>query len=155
MEMVSQLLGALGRGVGLFVREVGEMGLLAQRTGRQIPRMRTEPVAIQMIRFGIRAIPIVALVTLPIWGLLSIDAWAQPQLVYLAPSGYDCPSEDDVRLALVRRVEPLPGGRDERIVAVRVEHIAEVNPETTEESNEPFILEITLEGPDAAPDRPA
>lgn len=62
MDMVSQLLGALGRGVGVFVREVGEMGLLVQRTGVQLSRMRAEPVAIQMIRFGIRAIPIVALV---------------------------------------------------------------------------------------------
>jgi phospholipid/cholesterol/gamma-HCH transport system permease protein len=73
MEAVSRLLGALGRNARVFLTEVGQMGLLARRTLVQLPRMRAEPVALQMIRFGLRAIPIVALVNLFVGMIVAVS----------------------------------------------------------------------------------
>ncbi|MBI3828932.1 MAG: ABC transporter permease [Planctomycetes bacterium] len=73
MVFVSQLLGSLGRLAMFLIEEVGEMGLLAQRTAGQLFRMRPDSVAVQMIRFGIRAIPIVALVNLFVGMIVAVS----------------------------------------------------------------------------------
>ena len=62
MGILLRTFGALGRNAIVLVEEVGHMGILVKKTTWSLPRMRSEPIAIQMIRFGIRAIPIVALV---------------------------------------------------------------------------------------------
>lgn len=73
MDTVFRFLGALGRTSALWAEEFGAMGLLVQKTVRYLPRMRPEPVAIQMIRFGIRAIPIVALVNLFVGMIVAVS----------------------------------------------------------------------------------
>lgn len=73
MAFVSRFLGTLGRNATTFVEEVGQMGLLANRTILQTTRMRVEPVAIQMIRFGLRAIPIVCLVNLFVGMIVAVS----------------------------------------------------------------------------------
>ena len=55
MDVVARLLGALGRKGAIWAEELGQMGFLVQRTLKFIPRIRPEPTAVQMIRFGIRA----------------------------------------------------------------------------------------------------
>lgn len=62
MGFVSRFFGVLGRAGIIWADEFGQMGRLAQRTLFVLPRLRPEPVAIQMLRFGVRAIPIVCLV---------------------------------------------------------------------------------------------
>lgn len=73
MSLVSQLLGALGHLGSMLIEEVGQMGLLAQRTALQATRMRPDSVAVQMIRFGIRAIPIVVLVNLFVGMIVAVS----------------------------------------------------------------------------------
>src|SRR5437764_14884481 len=73
MDFVVRFLGALGRSGALWAEDFGEMGLLVQRTIKALTRMRPEPVAVQMIRFGIRAIPIVCLVNLFIGMILAVS----------------------------------------------------------------------------------
>jgi phospholipid/cholesterol/gamma-HCH transport system permease protein len=73
MEALSRLLGSLGRHAHVLLEELGEMGLLANRTALQTTRMRVEPVATQMIRFGLRAIPIVALVNLFVGMIVAVS----------------------------------------------------------------------------------
>lgn len=73
MEMVMRFLGVLGRKGAVWAEEFGQMGYLVQKTMRVLPRMRPEPVAVQMIRFGIRAIPIVALVNLFVGMILAVS----------------------------------------------------------------------------------
>jgi len=73
MVFVSRLLGSLGRTVVVFVEEVGQTGLLARKTTGQVLRMKPEPVAVQMIRFGIRAIPIVSLVNLFVGMIVAVS----------------------------------------------------------------------------------
>jgi len=73
MQVVSRLLGALGHSASKLVEEIGHLGLLANRTVVTLPRMRAEPVAIQMIRFGIRAIPIVGLVNLFVGRIVAVS----------------------------------------------------------------------------------
>jgi len=68
-----RFLGVLGRKGAVWAEEFGQMGYLVQRTMRVLPRMRPEPVAVQMIRFGIRAIPIVALVNLFVGMILAVS----------------------------------------------------------------------------------
>ncbi|GMV81432.1 MAG: ABC transporter permease [Planctomycetota bacterium] len=73
MQAVARMLGALGSGALALIEEVGHMGLLANRTAVSLPHMRAEPVALQMIRFGIRAIPIVALVNLFVGMIVAVS----------------------------------------------------------------------------------
>lgn len=73
MDSVFRFLGALGRRGTLWAEEFGSMGLLIQKTIKFLPRMRPEPVAVQMIRFGIRAIPIVALVNLFVGMIVAVS----------------------------------------------------------------------------------
>ena len=73
MVIVSHILGALGHVGTVLVEEVGQMGLLAQRTAAQVMRLRPESVAVQMIRFGIRAIPIVGLVNLFVGMIVAVS----------------------------------------------------------------------------------
>ncbi|MCZ7645113.1 MAG: ABC transporter permease [Planctomycetota bacterium] len=73
MALVGRVLGAMGSRVLTLVEEVGHMGVLANRTILAVPHMRAEPVAIQMIRFGIRAIPIVALVNLFVGMIVAVS----------------------------------------------------------------------------------
>lgn len=73
MESISRLLGALGHGAYVILEEVGQMGRLVNRTAVQVPRMKPEPVAVQMIRFGLRAIPIVALVNLFVGMIVAVS----------------------------------------------------------------------------------
>jgi hypothetical protein len=65
------------------------------------------------------------------------SALAQPALEYHAPEG--CPAADEVARSLEARVEPLPGGVDDRIVAMEVGH----DPAAAE----PYRLTISLQGP--------
>ena len=73
MQFVTRFFGGIGGFSLRFVREVGEMGFLAQRTAVQVPRMRVEPVAIQMVRFGLRAVPIVCLVNLFVGMIVAVS----------------------------------------------------------------------------------
>jgi phospholipid/cholesterol/gamma-HCH transport system permease protein len=73
MDSVTRFLGALGRKGILWAEEFGQMGLLVQRTAKTLNKMRTEPVAVQMIRFGIRAIPIVSLVNLFVGMIVAVS----------------------------------------------------------------------------------
>lgn len=73
MEFVVRFLGALGRTGAHWAEEFGQMGILIQNTVRTVPRMRPEPVAVQMIRFGIRAIPIVSLINLFVGMILAVS----------------------------------------------------------------------------------
>ena len=73
MALVQRFLGALGRKGAGWAEELGQMGFLVQKTIKVLPRMRPEPVAVQMIRFGIRAIPIVVLVNLFVGMIVAIS----------------------------------------------------------------------------------
>jgi phospholipid/cholesterol/gamma-HCH transport system permease protein len=73
MDFVIRFLGALGRKGAVWAEEFGQMGLLVQKTAKAVPRMHTEPVAVQMIRFGIRAIPIVSLVNLFVGMIVAVS----------------------------------------------------------------------------------
>src|SRR4051794_40464489 len=73
MEFVFKFLGAMGRTGAGWCEEFGQMGLLVRRTVKYLPQTRPEPVAIQMIRFGIRAIPIVGLVNLFVGMILAVS----------------------------------------------------------------------------------
>jgi phospholipid/cholesterol/gamma-HCH transport system permease protein len=70
---VFRFLGALGRLGSHWAEEFGQMGMLVRRTLQFLPRTRPEPVAVQMIRFGIRAIPIVALVNLFVGMIVAVS----------------------------------------------------------------------------------
>jgi len=73
MSIVVRFLGSMGQRVVTLVEEVGQMGLLFNRTALQVPRLKPEPVAVQMIRFGVRAIPIVVLVNLFIGMIVTVS----------------------------------------------------------------------------------
>ncbi len=73
MDFVVRFLGALGRTGANWAEEFGQMGILVQNTVKTVPRMRPEPVAVQMIRFGIRAIPIVSLINLFVGMILAVS----------------------------------------------------------------------------------
>src|SRR5436190_29756 len=73
MQYVVRFLGTLGRYGMLWAEELGQMSFLVRRTARSLPRMRAEPVAVQMVRFGIRAIPIVGLVNLFVGMIVAIS----------------------------------------------------------------------------------
>lgn len=73
MNAVVRLLGSVGRAGKTWAEEVGHMGFLVQRTLFSLPRLRSEPVAIQMIRFGIRAVPIVILVNFFVGMILAVS----------------------------------------------------------------------------------
>ncbi|MCY3023683.1 MAG: ABC transporter permease [Planctomycetota bacterium] len=73
MDVLLRFLGAIGHFGSVWAEEFGQMGLLVQRTMKSLPRMRPEPVAVQMIRFGIRAIPIVSLVNLFVGMIVAVS----------------------------------------------------------------------------------
>jgi len=73
MDFVIRFLGVLGRKGAIWAEEVGQMSFLIKRTVKAVPRMRPEPVAVQMIRFGIRAIPIVALVNMFVGMIVAVS----------------------------------------------------------------------------------
>jgi len=73
LEIVKGFLGTLGRKGAVWAEEFGQMGFLVQKTLKLLPRMRPEPVAVQMIRFGIRAIPIIALVNLFVGMIVAVS----------------------------------------------------------------------------------
>jgi phospholipid/cholesterol/gamma-HCH transport system permease protein len=73
MQVVSRFLGAIGRRSATWAEELGHMSTLVRKTVLFLPRMRAEPVAVQMIRFGIRAIPIVALVNLFVGMIVAVS----------------------------------------------------------------------------------
>lgn len=73
MDFVLRLLGAIGRIGAIWVEEFGQMGMLMQKTAKFLPRLRAEPVALQMIRFGIGAIPIVGLVNLCVGMIVAVS----------------------------------------------------------------------------------
>jgi phospholipid/cholesterol/gamma-HCH transport system permease protein len=105
MDFVVRFLGALGRSGAGWAEEFGQMGLLVQRTARYVPRMRTEPVAVQMIRFGIRAIPIVALVNLFVGMILAVSM-SELLISYNAVSQ----TAKIVAVAMTRELGPLMTG---------------------------------------------
>jgi phospholipid/cholesterol/gamma-HCH transport system permease protein len=72
-EAVFRFLGAVGRTGAHWADEFGQMGRLVQKTARTLPRLHTEPVAVQMIRFGVRAIPIVSLVNLFVGMIVAVS----------------------------------------------------------------------------------
>jgi phospholipid/cholesterol/gamma-HCH transport system permease protein len=73
MDAVKGLLGALGRKGATWADEVGQMGQLVRKTFGFVPKIRPEPVAVQMIRFGIRAIPIVGMVNLFVGMIVAVS----------------------------------------------------------------------------------
>jgi phospholipid/cholesterol/gamma-HCH transport system permease protein len=73
MGIVGRFFGLLGRAGILWADELGQMGRLVQRTLFSLPRMRPEPVAIQMLRFGVRAIPIICLVNLFVGMIVAVS----------------------------------------------------------------------------------
>lgn len=73
MDAVFRFLGAIGRSGATWAEELGLMGLLVQKTVRVLPRLRPEPTAVQMIRFGVRAIPIVCLVNLFVGMIVAVS----------------------------------------------------------------------------------
>jgi phospholipid/cholesterol/gamma-HCH transport system permease protein len=81
------------------------MGFLVQKTMKFLPRMRPEPVAVQMIRFGIRAIPIVALVNLFV-GMIVAVSMAEMLMSFNAVSR----TAQIVSVAVTRELGPLMTG---------------------------------------------
>lgn len=73
MDFLIRLLGSLGHRGAIYAEELGQMGFLVQRAFKMVPRLHPEPVAIQMIRFGIRAIPIVGLVNLFVGMIVAVS----------------------------------------------------------------------------------
>jgi phospholipid/cholesterol/gamma-HCH transport system permease protein len=73
MDFVLRFLGVVGRSGATWAEEFGQMGLLVQKTAKALPRMRPESVAVQMIRFGIRAIPIIGLVNLFVGMIIAVS----------------------------------------------------------------------------------
>jgi len=73
MDLVLRFLGAVGRTGATWAEELGLMGILVQKTVRVLPRLRSEPTAVQMIRFGVRAIPIVCLVNLFVGMIVAVS----------------------------------------------------------------------------------
>ena len=73
MAFVGRFFGALGRTGAVWAEELGQMAFLVHKTARTLPRIRPEPVAIQMIRFGIRAIPIIAIVNLFVGMIVAVS----------------------------------------------------------------------------------
>jgi phospholipid/cholesterol/gamma-HCH transport system permease protein len=103
--MVFRFLGALGR-VGLhWADEFGQMGRLVQRTFKTAPRMQSEPVAVQMLRFGVRAIPIVALVNLFVGMIMAISMSDMLTRLNALPR-----TAEIVALAVTRELGPLMTG---------------------------------------------
>ena len=64
MGFVTRFLGFIGRSGIRWADELGQMGRLMQRTLFTLPRLRPEPLAVQMLRFGVRAVPIICMVNL-------------------------------------------------------------------------------------------
>jgi phospholipid/cholesterol/gamma-HCH transport system permease protein len=73
VDFVLKFLGVIGRFGTAKAEELGQMGLLVQKTVKAVPRLRAEPVALQMIRFGIRAIPMVAIVNLFVGMIVAVS----------------------------------------------------------------------------------
>jgi phospholipid/cholesterol/gamma-HCH transport system permease protein len=71
--MIKGFFGAMGRTGAVWAEEFGQMGFLIQKTLRYVPRTRPEPVAVQMIRFGIRAIPIIVLVNMFVGMIVAVS----------------------------------------------------------------------------------
>ena len=105
MEVAKRILGALGRSGVAWAEELGQMGFLVQRTATYIPRIRPEPVAVQMIRFGIRAIPIVCMVNLFIGMILAVSM--SEMLIKLNAVSH---TAQIVAVAVTRELAPLMTG---------------------------------------------
>jgi phospholipid/cholesterol/gamma-HCH transport system permease protein len=73
MDFVLRILGLIGHVGAICAEEIGQMGLLVRQTAQVTPRIRPEPVAVQMIRFGIRAIPIICLVNLFVGMIVAVS----------------------------------------------------------------------------------
>lgn len=73
MGFVSRFFGFLGRSGILWADELGQMGRLVQRTLFSLPRMRPEPIAVQMLRFGLRAVPIICMVNLFVGMIVAVS----------------------------------------------------------------------------------
>src|SRR5947209_7601920 len=73
MGIIGRFFGLLDRAGLLWADEFGQMGRLVQRTLFSLPRIRPEPVAIQMLRFGIRAVPIISMVNLFVGMIVAVS----------------------------------------------------------------------------------
>lgn len=73
MRLGGTFLGMLGRVAISWTEELGLMGKLSKDTFTALPKMRAEPTAVQMIRFGLRAVPIVAMVNLFVGMIIAVS----------------------------------------------------------------------------------
>ncbi|HLX62024.1 MAG TPA: ABC transporter permease [Planctomycetota bacterium] len=73
MGFIARIFGILGRMAIMWADELGQMGRLVQRTLFSLPRMRPEPTAVQMLRFGIRAVPIISMVNLFVGMIVAVS----------------------------------------------------------------------------------
>jgi phospholipid/cholesterol/gamma-HCH transport system permease protein len=73
MRVLTGFFGMLGQAAIHWTEELGLMGRLAKDTAGALPRLRTEPTAIQMIRFGLRAVPIVSLVNFFVGMIIAVS----------------------------------------------------------------------------------
>ena len=105
MEVVTRLLGSLGRKGAVWAEELGQMGFLVHRTARFVPKLRPEPTAVQMIRFGVRAIPIVCIVNLFVGMILAVSM--SEMLVQLNAVSH---TAQVVAIAVTRDLGPLMTG---------------------------------------------
>src|SRR5687767_12571735 len=105
MQVVSKFLGAVGRKGAVWAEELGHMSSLVHRTIKFLPRTRAEPVAVQMIRFGIRAIPIVGLVNLFV-GMIVAVSMSEMLIKFNAVSS----TARIVSIAVTRELGPLMTG---------------------------------------------
>ena len=105
MDVVVRMLGALGRKGAKWAEELGYMGFLAKDTAKFIPKIRPEPVAVQMIRFGVRAIPIVCMVNLFVGMILAVAM--SEMLIQLNAVSH---TAQIVAVAVTRELAPLMTG---------------------------------------------
>jgi phospholipid/cholesterol/gamma-HCH transport system permease protein len=73
MGLFARFFGVIGHIGIMWADELGQMGRLVQRTLFSLPRMRPEPVAVQMLRFGVRAVPIISLVNLFVGMIIAVS----------------------------------------------------------------------------------
>ena len=105
MEFINRFLGGVGRAGIAWSEELGHMGFLLRNTLKALPRMRAEALAIQMIRFGIRAVPIVCLVNLFV-GMIVAVSMSETLIAYNAISQ----TAKIVAVAVTRELGPLLTG---------------------------------------------
>ncbi|MEI6231409.1 MAG: ABC transporter permease [Planctomycetota bacterium] len=83
MGLVTRFLGFVGRAGFMWADELGQMGRLMLRTLLAFPRLRVEPLSQQMVRFGVRAVPIICMVNLFV-GMIVAVAMSTTLLKYNA-----------------------------------------------------------------------